>query len=213
MKKDCTFINTVLALSIIVLFAACGSSRKATATYTRVDELNEKLKELTTSGWQVHGSTRTLKGKLAEHYAKMDANPDLREVIGTSNGCRSITVCRAAATNMACVEMAVGMGQELKGKAMRDMGLDESAEMSAEYNSFQEACITKFQATVKGELEESIALIRKETNGQNCYEIYFLVDRKSENKRRVQAIKSALEESNLHQEYARSIEKFINDEE
>lgn len=212
MKNRHFFLIFACACSA-VLFTACGSSKKAEATYTRADEMNEKLQQLVGVGWQIHGTTRTLKGKLADHYAKMDANPDFYEVIGTSSGCRSVTVCRAAAMNAACVEMAVKMGQELRGKTMRDMGLDESAALPDEYNRFQEACISKFQASVKGELEESIALIRPEANGQNSYEIFYLVDRQSEKKRRVQAIKTALEESKLHQEYARSVEKFINDEE
>lgn len=210
MKNKHSLLTVALTFFAIALLTACGSSKPA--AYTRTDELNEKLQELVQGGWQIHNSTRTLRGKLSEHYAKMDANPDLYEVIGTSTGCRSVTVCRAAAVNAACVEMAVKMGQDLKGKTMRDMGVDEGAEMPAEYNRFQEACINKFQGAVKGELEESLALIRKGANGLNSYEIYFLVDKQSARKKRTQAIKDALEESNLHKDYAKSVEKFINDE-
>lgn len=208
MKKHALF-TFALACFAIAMLTSCGSS-KSSATYSRADELNEKMHQLEQAGWQLHGSTRTLRGKLAEHYEKMDANPDLYEVIGTSNGCRSVTVCRAAALNAAAVEMAAKMGQDLKGKAMRDMGLDESAETPAEYNRFQEACISNFQAAVKGELEESFALIRKGADGLNSYEIYYLVDKQSARKKRTQAIKDALEESKLRNEYARSVEKFID---
>lgn len=210
MKNKRLLLIAAVACLASVWLTSCGSSKPA--AYTRTDELNEKLQELLQAGWQVHNSTRTLRGKLSEHYARMDANPDLYEVIGTSTGCRSVTVCRAAAINAACVEMAVKMGQDLRGKTMRDMGIDEGAEMPAEYNRFQEACIGKFQAAVKGELEESIALIRKGANGLNSYEIYFLVDRQSARKKRTQAIKDAIEESNLHKDYAKSVEKFINDD-
>lgn len=213
MKNRQTLFTVALTLFAIALFTSCGSSKKASsAAYTRTDELNEKLQQLEQAGWQVHGSTRTLRGKLSEHYAKMDANPDFYEVIGTSSGCRSATVCRASAFNAACVEMATRMGQDLKGKAMRDMGVDEGTEVPAEYNRFQEACISKFQGAIKGELEESFALIRKGDDGGNSYEIYYLVDKQSARKKRSQAIRDALEESNLHQEYAKSVEKFINDE-
>lgn len=213
MKNRQTLFTVALTLFAIALFTSCGSSKKASsAAYTRTDELNEKLQQLEQAGWQVHGSTRTLRGKLSEHYAKMDANPDFYEVIGTSSGCRSATVCRASAFNAACVEMATRMGQDLKGKAMRDMGVDEGTEVPAEYNRFQEACISKFQGAIKGELEESFALIRKGDDGLNSYEIYYLVDKQSARKKRSQAIRDALEESNLHQEYAKSVEKFINDE-
>lgn len=213
MKNRQTLFTVALTFFAIALFTSCGSSKKTSSVaYTRVDELNEKLQQLEQAGWQVHGSTRTLRGKLREHYAKMDANLDFYEVIGTSSGCRSVTVCRASAFNAACVEMATRMGQDLKGKAMRDMGVDEGAEVPAEYNRFQEACISKFQGAIKGELEESFALIRKGADGLNNYEIYYLVDKQSARKKRSQAIRDALEESNLHQEYAKSVEKFINDE-
>ncbi len=213
MKNRQTLFTVALTFFAIALFTSCGSSKKTSSVaYTRVDELNEKLQQLEQAGWQVHGSTRTLRGKLREHYAKMDANPDFYEVIGTSSGCRSVTVCRASAFNAVCVEMATRMGQDLKGKAMRDMGVDEGAEVPAEYNRFQEACISKFQGAIKGELEESFALIRKGADGLNNYEIYYLVDKQSARKKRSQAIRDALEESNLHQEYAKSVEKFINDE-
>lgn len=213
MKNRQTLFTVALTFFAIALFTSCGSSKKASSTtYTRADELSEKLQQLVQAGWQVHGSTRTLRGKLSEHYAKMDANPDFYEVIGTSVGCRSVTVCRASAFNAACVEMAIKMEQDLKGKAMRDMGVDEGAEVPVEYNRFQEACISKFQGAVKGELEESFALIRKGADGLNSYEIYYLVDKQSVRKKRSQAIRDALEESNLRNDYAKSVEKFINDE-
>lgn len=213
MRNKQTLLTVALTVFAIALLTSCGSSKKASSvTYTRADELNEKLQQLEQSGWQIHGSTRTLRGKLSEHYAKMDANPDLYEVIGTSTGCRSVTVCRAAALNAASVEMAAKMGQVLRGKAMRDMGVDEGAEMPAEYNRFQEACISKFQGAIKGELEESFALIRKGMDGLNSYEIYYLVDKQSARKKRSQAIKDALEASNLRNDYAKSVEKFIDSE-
>lgn len=208
MKTFLTLFSVWLGISILV---SCGSSKK-TVAYTRETEMNEKLQELTQAGWQLHGSTRTLRGKLAEHYAKIDTNPDLYEVTGTSTGCRSITVCRASAFNAACVEMATKMGQDLKGKTMRDMGVDEGAEMPVEYNRFQEACISKFQGAIKGDLEESIALIRKGADGLNSYEILFLVDKQSVRRQRTQAIKDALETSQLQQQYAKSVEDFINDD-
>ena len=212
MKNKQIFLVVALVYSAIVLLAACGSSKKANSIYTRADEMNEKLQELVNAGWQVHGSTRTLKGKLAEHYAKMDANSDLYEVIGTSTGCRSITVCRASAVNAACVEIAVKVGQDLVGKTIRDMKTDEGAEVPVEFNRFMEACKSKFETSIKGELEESLALIRSGRDGLNSYEIFFLVDKQSARKRRTQAIKDALEETKLDKEYARVVEKYVDDE-
>lgn len=208
MKNKHSYFIVALTFFAIAL-TSCGSSKPA--GYTRSDELSERLQELVQAGWQIHGTTRTLRGKLSEHYAKMDANPDLYEVIGTSTGCRSITVCRAAAINSASVEMAVKMGQELRGKTLRDMKLDEGAETSTEYNRFQEACIGKFQIAIKEDLVESLAVIRKEANGLNSYEIYFLVDKQSARKKRSQSIKDALEEVKMSGEYFKAVEKNIDE--
>ena len=49
-------------------------------------------------------------------------------------------------------------------------------------------------------------------DGLNSYEIYYLVDKQSARKKRSQAIKDALEESNLRNDYAKSVEKFIDSE-
>ena len=76
MKNRQTLFTVALTLFAIALFTSCGSSKKASsAAYTRTDELNEKLQQLEQAGWQVHGSTRTLRGKLSEHYAKIAGRP------------------------------------------------------------------------------------------------------------------------------------------
>ncbi|MEG1686190.1 MAG: hypothetical protein RR319_09665 [Bacteroides sp.] len=207
MKKIASLFISVCVMTLV----SCGSSKSIQEkVYSSQDEINEKMAEYTNGGWQIHGTSRTLRGKLTEHYDKMKMNLDLYELIGTSTGCRSITVCRASALNAACIDLATKMGQDLKGKTMRDMGVDESAEVPTEYNKFQDACISKFQASIKEDLVEDFAMIRKE-GGVNSYEIYFFVDKSSVNKKRKEAIEVALKESDLHQAYARSIEKFIND--
>lgn len=204
-------VTNLFFLACMLVIVSCGSAKSTKEnSYSQVDELNEKINQYVQSGWEIHGTTRTLRGKLTEHYEKMKANPNLYELIGTSTGCRSITVCRASALNAACVELATRMGQDLKGKTMRDLGIDEGAETPTEYNKFQAACIGQFQASIKGEMVEDFALIHKE-GGVNSYEIYFLIDKESANKKRRQAIEAALAENKLNQEYARSVEKFINE--
>lgn len=201
----------LLIVACTLLLVACGSSKPAKATtYSQADELNEKIDQYIRDGWKIHGTSRTLRGKLIEHYDQMKANPDLYELIGTSTGCRTITVCRVAALNAACVELATRMGQDLKGKTMRDLGLDEAAETPTEYNKFQAACISNFQASIKEDMVEDFALIQS-AGGVNNYEIYFLIEKDAASKKRKKAIEAALAESKLNQEYARSVEKSINE--
>lgn len=58
MRNKQTLLTVALTVFAIALLTSCGSSKKASsATYTRADELNEKLQQLEQSGWQIHGST------------------------------------------------------------------------------------------------------------------------------------------------------------
>ncbi len=211
MKNLSNLFRAAMLAAIVTLFASCGANKQK--SYSRFDELNEKIATLEQEGWVIDGSTRTLKGALMAHYDKIDSNTNLYETVGNSNGCRSTTVCRASALNAASVDFAVKMGQDLKGKTMRDMGLDEGAEVSNEYNRFQEACISKFAHSIKGDLQESFAVKQVNPNtGLNNYQIYFIVDKNAIYTRRTDAIKSALLESRLNQEYAIAVEKFIDGE-
>lgn len=198
--------NVWLLLMLVLLMSACGSSKKVA---TKEDLVGEKVAELTKEGWKIHGASYPLRWKLEQHYNKMEANIDLVEQLGTSSSCRSITVCRSSAINAASMEIALKMGQKLKGNTMRDLGLDESAIIPEEYNKFQQACIGAFEGSIKGELEESFALIRPKGDGNNDYEIYFLYDRKKAISHSTEAIKTALEKSKLREEYRESIEKSV----
>lgn len=200
--------NVWILLMFVVLVSACGSSKKVV---TKKDLVTEKVEELTKEGWKIHGASYPLHWKLEQHYNKMDANPNLIEQLGSSTGCRSITVCRASAINAASMEIALKMGQKLKGRTMRDLGLNESSATSEEYNKFQQACIGAFEESIKGELEESFALIRSKADGVNDYEIYFVYDKKKAEARSSEALKKALEESKLREEYRQSVQKSIEE--
>lgn len=200
--------NVWMLLMLVVLVSACGSSRKVVV---KEDLVAEKLAELTAEGWKIHGASYPLRWKLEQHYNKMDANPNLVEQLGTSTGCRSITVCRASAINAASMEIASKMGQKLKGRTLRDLGLNEASATSEEYNKFQQACIGAFEESIKGELEESFSLIKPKAGGDNDYEIYFVFDKKKAESRSSEAMKAALEASKLREEYRQSVQKSIEE--
>lgn len=205
-------LTHLFVLASMVTLIACGSSKSAKQMrYSASREITDKLKEYTRNGWQVHGTTRTLRGKLIEYYSKKEANPNLYELIGTSTGCRSITVCRAAALNAACMELATKVGQDLKGKTMRDLGGDEGAEVPMEYNKFQSVCIGNFQASIQEDMIEGLALIRK-VGEVNDYEIFYLIEKYEIQRKRRRAIEEALKESQLNKEHIRTVEKFIDDD-
>lgn len=205
-------LTNLFVFVCMVTLVSCGSPKSAKEIrYSTPREIKDKLKEYTRGGWQVHGTTRTLRGKLIEYYGKKESNQNLFELIGTSTGCRSVTVCRAAALNAACMDLASKVGQDLKGKTMRDLGVDEGSEVSKEFNKFQNVCIGKFQASIQEDMIEELALIRK-AGGVNDYEIYYLIDKAEIQKKRRLAIEDALRESELNKEHIQTVEKLIDDD-
>lgn len=205
-------VTKLLVLLCMATLISCGSSKSAKdIRYSTSREIADKMKEYTRGGWQVHGTTRTLRGKLIEYYTKKESNRNLFELIGTSTGCRSITACRAAALNSACMNLASQMGQDLKGKTMRDLNVDEGSEVPKEYNTFQTICIGNFQASIQEDMIEGLSLIRK-AGGVNDYEIYYLIDKTEIQKKRRLAIEDALKKSQLKNEHIQTIEKLLDDD-
>ncbi len=210
MKTKFTY---ALSLILIIMMSSCGSSKSTVQqTPMGIDELTEKLTELQNEGWKINGSTRTLRGALTTHYDRLKENPKLVELFGQSTGCVSITVCRSAALTAAATQLAKTKGQELKGKAMQDSGMDEgTTSTDDEYNKFMDASIARYEAAIKGGIIESFSVIQPNPNGGNNYQMYFILDEAEAERKAHQAIKQDLEASQLRQEYVRSIEKFINE--
>lgn len=209
MEKRNSLLTLVLCLSTLVFFS-CGSSKSSGKKY---DEVADKLQEYATGGWAVHGTSHTLRAKLTEHYAKLAGNADLVERTGTSTGCRSITVCRAAAINSASMELAKHLGQVMKGSTMADMGFNDASQLPEEYNKFQEACISKYQASIRGILEESYAIIQRRPDGTNVYEIVFLLDKKLAQQRWEDSVNGSLNSAKMNQELNKVVINRIKDTE
>lgn len=209
MKKRNSLLTLVLCLSTM-LFFSCGSSKSSGKKY---DEVADKLQEYATGGWAIHGTSHTLRAKLTEHFAKLAANTDLIERTGTSTGCRSITVCRAAAINSASMELAKQLGQKMKGSTLADLGYKDASQLPDEYNKFQEACVSTYEASIRGLLEESYALIQRRADGTNVYEIHFLLDKKLAQQRWEDSVHGALSSAKMNEELNKSVIRRINDTE
>ena len=103
MKQKKFYSTQLLLLAAIALFFSCGSKKQA-SHYSVQDEISEKLAEYKTAGWQIQGSSRTLRGVLSSVIDRLNENPDLVEVTGTANNFAVVSInnrgccsyCRAA---------------------------------------------------------------------------------------------------------------------
>lgn len=210
--KRISFLGGLIVIVGCLLMVSCAKrvneGRSGKEAYTRSEELNELVNQWTKEGWKVHGSTRTLRGALQQHYGRLAANPDLMERIGTATNCTSVTVCRLAALNSAGLDYAMAVADEVKGIFGRDLSVNESG--GEEYNRFYVSFAGKIEAQIHGQLEESFALIKME-NGKNQYKIYFLMDRNAAKKARLSALEDAIRESEQGMEVTVKAKKYLEE--
>lgn len=62
MRQKRNILIKSLFLGSFALLLSCGSKKEV--TYNEVDEVSEKLAEFKSAGWQIQGSSRTLRGVL-----------------------------------------------------------------------------------------------------------------------------------------------------
>ena len=91
MKQKKFYSTQLLLLAAIALFFSCGSKKQA-SHYSVQDEISEKLAEYKTAGWQIQGSSRTLRGVLSSVIDRLNENPDLVEVTGTANNFAVVSI-------------------------------------------------------------------------------------------------------------------------
>ena len=96
MKQKKFYSTQLLLLAAIALFFSCGSKKQA-SHYSVQDEISEKLAEYKTAGWQIQGSSRTLRGVLSSVIDRLNENPDLVEVTGTANNFAVVSIGKEAA--------------------------------------------------------------------------------------------------------------------
>lgn len=210
MNKE-TFLKAVCVLVSVCVLSSCGGAKKVAKPY---NEVEDKIAKYEKDGWSIHGSTRTLRGKLTDHYAEVEAN-NLKEISGTSTGCRSITVCRAEATNAAMTNFITLAGTDFEGKVLNNLSKDLKEDKVSELNNFRQGFIGRIKGSVRGELKEALALVQTQADGKSNYEIIFTYPEKAlENLTKEamkKAMRDAIESAQMSTELAKELEKYINE--
>lgn len=116
MKQKKFYSTQLLLLAAIALFFSCGSKKQA-SHYSVQDEISEKLAEYKTAGWQIQGSSRTLRGVLSSVIDRLNENPDLVEVTGTANNFAVVSIGKEAAAANASNRYAATATRLVKGRS------------------------------------------------------------------------------------------------
>lgn len=172
-------------------------------------EYKKKLKQYKKEKWNVVGS-RTMEVVLLKHYDKLNnLEEDAREVVGMSRT-KTKNNGYQAASNNAFVSYASQAGSSLKGRVMTDIFAD-GANPDAEFDHFFAAYERLVEKEIKGELNESFALVKTLPDNTYEFQVFYVVSENAAAKARMRALENALKESEVAQKYATKLSEFVNE--
>lgn len=172
-------------------------------------EYKKKIKQYKKEKWNVMGS-RTMEVSLLKHYQKLNSlEDDAREVIGIANT-KTKNNGYQSAQNNAMITYASNAGSYLKGRVMSDVFAD-GANPDSEFDHFFAAYERLVEKEIKGEMEESFALVRERPNGTYEVEVFYVVSENRAAKARMRALENALKESEAAQKYADKLSQFVQE--
>ena len=183
MKQKKSKLSQLILFASIALLFSCGSKKQA-SHYSVQDEISEKLAEYKAGGWQMQGSSRTLRGVLSSVIERLNENPDLVEVTGTANNFAVISNGKEAAAANASNRYAATATRLVKGT------IDSDAQLSQTLGTY--------------------TLVRNRQNGKMDCEIHYLIDEVKAQTSREAAIKKALDNVDIDQKYADKIREHVN---
>ncbi|MDE6017809.1 MAG: hypothetical protein K2G85_03225 [Muribaculaceae bacterium] len=199
---------------IIILMALCLIAPAAMADLTKKQEkicnsnAKKRAKDLTKQGYSVMG-TLPLEEALYRHFAKMEMGAT--EEMGTGHA-KSKNNGRQMCLTSAMSEYASKAVSQLKGRSVTDSyGNEVDTENDPEFARFYAAYERLTQKEIKGELEESLTVVKQNADGSFDFIMYMLVDENKALSRRQKALEDAAAESKLAQEYARQVADFVNE--
>lgn len=195
----------------VLLFSACSSQKDTVSVQNKITEnkignYKQISKQIKKQGFQIVG-LNTLDNAVQQHLINLSKGG--KEIIGTSEGCKSENVCRQVAKNNAIIDYATTESNTIKGKITSNTFFEGIPQ--TEFDKFYAAYERVIQMNLDGVLTESFSIIKKE-NGINEYRIYFIANEEKAKTLRLEALKRAVTETQTIQKYSTEIEKFLNDE-
>ncbi|MDE6300978.1 MAG: hypothetical protein K2M19_04620 [Muribaculaceae bacterium] len=206
MKKVIAFI---LAMMLVVPAAMAANPAKQLQK-AKDKERKEVLKRLKQGKWELLGSSRSMEVALLQHWAELDElGNDGREIVGTSTRSKSKNIGQQMATNNAIINYAQESASTVEGMLANDFagsGVDVSAEFENLFGTYRR----QVEKELNGELKHSFSLIRTNPEGDFEVQSFFIVNESAASKKRIQALKNAMAESEVAAEHAQKINDFIN---
>ena len=168
----------------------------------------DRSKQLKKDGYTVMGSM-PLQDALIKHYAALENGAS--EQIGSGRAA-SKNNGRQMCLTYAISEYASKAMSQVKGRSVTDGYNNENeidTENDPEFARFYAAYERLTQKEIQGELQESFTVSKQLPDGTYEFIMYMTVDENKARDVRQKAVKGAIAESNLAQEYAKQISEFV----
>ena len=188
-------IITIAVLMTMPVFAQGAGYRK-------------KLREIKKEGWELYGSSKTMKDVLRTHYEALDQE-GVFEVSGSATGIKSESIGQQIAWNNASINYVRQAGSFLRGRVVTDDHFGGGSD--GEFNHFYAAYETLLQKEIRGELKPSYTLVRHNSDGICTVMSYFIVNEAAAANARIKAMELAADESESARKIAARVSEFVKE--
>lgn len=193
-------MKRIIIITIAVLLAM--------PVFAQGAQYRKKLREIKKEGWELYGSSKTMKEVLRTHYEALDQE-GVFEVFGSATGIKSESIGQQMAWNNASINYVQQAGSFLRGRIATDN--HAGGGYDGEFNNFYSAYETLLQKEIRGELRPSYTLVRHNADGSYQVMSYFIVNEEAAMNARVKAMELAASESEAAQQIAVRISEFVKE--
>lgn len=136
----------------------------------------------------------------------LKAKSGQKQIVGTAEGCMSINLAKTTALNNAINEYATMSGGMVKGRITSNTSSINGQQVDDIVAAYERLVLKE----IKGEIQTCVTLV-KESKKKYDVRVYCLVDYDAAHAARMKAMRLALEELELTQEYGSAVSDWIDE--
>lgn len=195
-------MKTMMYVLAVVLSMACSLEVQA---QNKRDFKSAKLrsKELVKEGWKVEGAST-----LSVALARIESQKEGKELlIGSSYDTKKLNLAKAKARNNAINEYAEYGKTTVKGRINTQLSDIDEEEADNLVEAFQRMVVRELE----GEISVPALVLYRERNGSYDVQCFYLIDEARAAKVRANAMKKAIEEAKIAQDFGKTVSDFVNE--